>query len=70
MVKIVAVGVNKYGTTPFNVARGGVFTSLHSRLQASEERKRLLALNETFAKGVQSYEWSCPRRVLEERRGR
>ena len=47
--QVVAVGVNKYGTTPFNVARGGVFTSFTLDYK-SEERKRLLALNERLLK--------------------
>lgn len=43
--KVIAAGVNGYGTTPFNVARGGVFTS--STLEyKSKDRTELLRLND------------------------
>ncbi|NNE65624.1 MAG: ATP-grasp domain-containing protein [Pyrinomonadaceae bacterium] len=47
--KIVAAGVNKYGTTPFNVAKGGVFTS-YTLDYKSQDRSELLALNEKLLK--------------------
>ncbi|NNE99661.1 MAG: ATP-grasp domain-containing protein [Pyrinomonadaceae bacterium] len=47
--KIVASGVNGYGTTPFKVAQGGVFTS--STLEyKSKERKELEKLNKKLLK--------------------
>ncbi len=47
--KVVAAGVNKYGTTPFNVAKGGVFTS--STLDYdSADRSQLLKLNKRLLK--------------------
>ncbi|MDH3493213.1 MAG: ATP-grasp domain-containing protein [Acidobacteriota bacterium] len=47
--KVVAAGVNKYGTTPFNVAKGGVFTS-YTLDYGSEERDELLHLNKKLLK--------------------
>jgi len=47
--KVIAAGVNKYGTTPFNVARGGVFTS-YTLDYDSEERDELLHLNKKLLK--------------------
>ncbi|MCB1023279.1 MAG: ATP-grasp domain-containing protein [Acidobacteria bacterium] len=47
--KIVACGVNEYGTTPFKVAQGGVFTS-STVTYDSEERKELEKINKRLLK--------------------
>lgn len=47
--RVVAVGVNEYGTTPFNVARGGVFTSSTMDYR-SKDRKELERLNKKLLK--------------------
>ena len=47
--KVVASGVNEYGTTPFRVAQGGVFTSSTVDYK-SEERKELEKLNKKLLK--------------------
>ena len=49
--KIAAAGVNEYGTTPFKVAQGGVFTS--STLDyKSKDRKELEKLNKKLLKAL------------------
>ena len=47
--KVVASGVNEYGTTPFKVAQGGVFTSSTVEYK-SKDRKQLERLNKKLLK--------------------
>lgn len=47
--KIVACGVNEYGTTPFEVAQGGVFTSSTVKYD-SDDRKELEKINKRLLK--------------------
>ncbi|MEZ5343994.1 MAG: ATP-grasp domain-containing protein [Pyrinomonadaceae bacterium] len=47
--KVVACGVNEYGTTPFRVAQGGVFTSSTVEYD-SEDRKKLEKINKRLLK--------------------
>ncbi len=47
--RIVAQGVNEYGTTPFEVAQGGVFTSSTVEYK-SKERKELEKINKKLLK--------------------
>lgn len=47
--RVIASGVNEYGTTPFDVARGGVFTSSTMDYK-SKDRKKLERLNRKLLK--------------------
>ncbi|MDQ3635945.1 MAG: ATP-grasp domain-containing protein [Acidobacteriota bacterium] len=47
--RVVAQGINEYGTTPFNVAHGGIFTSSTVEYK-SKERKDLERLNRKLLK--------------------
>ncbi len=47
--RVITSGVNEYGTTPFNVARGGVFTSSTVDYK-SKDRKELEKLNKQLLK--------------------